>query len=92
MPTDLSLQSRLRNCLHTILELNESVDSPALLAVFMQELDLIRKFLQRLDEIVLEEEDVARIERATEVFLCELHGLFSPGKPTVQLGLKERLQ
>lgn len=79
MNINASLHSRLRNCLQTILELNDGFSSPVLVHAFMQELDLIRNFLLRLDAVELQEEDVLRIEKATEVFLNELRGLFATG-------------
>lgn len=81
MNMDASLHSRLRNCLQTILELNDGFNSPVLVHAFMQELDLIRAFLLHLDAVDLQEEDVLRIEKATEVFLNELRGLFAAGPP-----------
>lgn len=81
MSVDASLHSRLRNCLQTILELNDGFNSPVLVHAFMRELELIRKFLHHLDAAELQEEDVLRIEKATEVFLDELRGLFAAGQP-----------
>jgi hypothetical protein len=77
MSVDAFLHSRLRNCLQTVLELNDGSNSPVLAYAFRQELELIRKFLLQLDAVELREEDVLRIEKATEVFLNELRGLFA---------------
>jgi len=69
-PTVLS--ARIINCLQTILELEpllRSVDSGQLL---LSEFKTLKAFLKEMDAITLDEDDVERIETATERFLQEL--------------------
>jgi hypothetical protein len=75
MDDERLLQIRLRNCLQTILDLNENMDTNAFKLAFSDELDLMRNFLNGLDSIILNEADVLRIEDATEIFFKEL-GVF----------------
>ena len=83
MRDNLSLHSRLRNCLQTILELKEEMDGFSFGLVFFDEISMIRKFLGQLDDMDLCEDDVRRIEGATELLLRELNGLFAKteGRP-----------
>jgi hypothetical protein len=70
------LQIRLRNCLQTILDLNENMGTNAFKLAFSEELELIKTFLNGLDSMILNEADVSRIEDATEIFFKELNTFF----------------
>jgi hypothetical protein len=67
-----TLQVRLRNCLLTILELEPDLKRLEIGQELLAEYSLLRSFVDKLDEVMLEEEDVCRIERATATFLDEL--------------------
>jgi hypothetical protein len=92
MKVDLLLQSRLRNCLQTILELNESMGIHPFGLAFADELARLREFLARLDSIALREEDVARIEDATGVFFKELGVFFDGGQVLNNNAVRLRMQ
>nr|WP_243366297.1 hypothetical protein [Fundidesulfovibrio soli] len=67
-----TLAARIVNCLQTILELEpllQRIDSGSML---LPEFKVLKSFLNEMDGIDLDEEDVARIENATERFLQEL--------------------
>lgn len=66
------LQLRLKNCLQTILELEPDLRALSVQEKFHEELKLIRNYLDRLEDMSLSEEEVTRLERATETFLGEL--------------------
>ncbi len=68
----INLQFRLKNCLQTILELEPDIERLELGHVLLKEYSVLRSFIEKLDQVVLEEEDVCRIERATANFLEEL--------------------
>ncbi len=70
--TTENLQVRLRNCLLTILELEPDLKRLEIGQELLAEYSLLRSFVDKLDEVLLEEEDVCRIERATAIFLDEL--------------------
>jgi hypothetical protein len=64
--------ARIMNCLQTILELEpllRTIDSGHLL---LSEFKVLRAFMDDMDSVALDEEDVSRIEMATERFLQEL--------------------
>lgn len=69
---NLSLQLRLKNCLQTILDLESDLERLELGHVLLKEYTMLRSFADRVKTIPLREDDVARIERATECFLEEL--------------------
>lgn len=64
--------ARITNCLQTILELEpllRTIDSGQLL---LSEFKVLRAFMDDMDSVSLDEDDVSRIETATERFLQEL--------------------
>ncbi len=69
-----ALQSRLRNCLQTILELEPDLDGLELGHDLMKEFDTLKSFMEKLNVVELQEDDVRRIEIATANFLEELKG------------------
>ncbi|MDL2207325.1 hypothetical protein LJC09_00530 [Desulfovibrio sp. OttesenSCG-928-F20] len=66
------LNSRLRNCLVTILELEEDLEQTELGPVLQSEFSVLKEVVRRLDAVCVEEQDVCRIEAATSRFLAEL--------------------
>lgn len=66
------LNSRLRNCLITILELEGALENTHLGPALQDEFSLLKDVMQRLEEVKVEENDVCRIEVATGRFLAEL--------------------
>lgn len=66
------LQLRLKTCLQTILELEPDLSMLSIQEKFHEELRLIREYLDRLEHIRLSEEEIVRLEHATETFLGEL--------------------
>jgi hypothetical protein len=67
-----SLNSRLHNCLATILELEAALEHTHLGPALHDEFSLLKEVMQRLGEVKVEEPDVCRIEAATGRFLAEL--------------------
>jgi hypothetical protein len=92
MNTDRLLQIRLRNCLQTILDFNESMEAKGFGLAFSNEFELLREFLGRLDAMVLSEADVLRIEDATAVFFRELRGFFDQDHSPHNSGAHFRMQ
>ena len=67
-----SLNSRLRNCLVTILELEGTLEHTHLGPALQKEFTVLKGVMQRLEDVCVEEVDVDRIESATSRFLAEL--------------------
>lgn len=79
-----SHMARISNCLETILELEPELEKIEFGKSLLEEFGVLKDFLQRIDTVVLNEEDVERVESATASFLEELRGPLSkirPGKP-----------
>ena len=66
------LNSRLRNCLLTILELEGSLVDTELGPLLSPEFTILKQVLQRLESVHINETDVHRVEAATARFLEEL--------------------
>jgi len=66
------LNSRLRNCLLTILELEGALERTHLGPALQNEFSVLKEVVQKLDTVIVEENDVCRIEAATGRFLAEL--------------------
>lgn len=66
------LQSRLVNCLETILELESTLENFDFDTVLGDEFEQLRSFIENIDDVNLDESDVRRIEKATARFLEEL--------------------
>ncbi|MDR0828441.1 MAG: hypothetical protein LBN33_11340 [Desulfovibrio sp.] len=66
------LGSRLRNCLVTILELQEDLERTHLGLALQTEFSVLREVVKHLEYVNVEEQDVCRIEAATGRFLAEL--------------------
>lgn len=69
---DEQLHLRLRNCLQTILELEPDLQRMDMGEVLLKEFKLLKSFIKRLGDVEVDEQDVHRIETATESFLNEL--------------------
>lgn len=67
-----ALICRLRNCLVTILELEETLECTQLGNVLQKEFTVLKDVMQRLEDVTVEEHDVLRVEIATSRFLAEL--------------------
>lgn len=70
--SSLALLHRITNCLQTILELEPSIERLELGEAMRDEFEVLKSYLSRLEDIPLREEDVQRIEHATEAFLREM--------------------
>lgn len=66
------LNSRLRNCLLTILELEDALGQTHLGSALQSEFSVLKDVMTRLEDVKVEEHDVCRIEAATGRFLAEL--------------------
>lgn len=71
MDADL-LYYRLRNCLLTILDMEEALEKVCLRHMLHEEFSMIKNIMQHLEKLCVEEGDVRRIETATAHFLDEL--------------------
>ncbi len=72
MPDDTSLNSRLRNCLDTILELETPLLHTRMGGLLAQEFQSLKEVMEHLGAVAVCEGDVERIEAATDKFLIEL--------------------
>jgi len=66
------LTARIVNCLQTILEFEPMLRAMELGKFLLPEFSALKEFLDGLDGVSLDEDDVSRIETATERFLHEL--------------------
>ncbi len=82
------LHVRLKNCLQTILELEPDMSSLHMRTEFRTELETLKEYLNRVEDLDLAEEDVLRLERATANFLDELRLPLSQVRPD---GRKNRI-
>lgn len=69
---DENLSARISNCLHTILELEPDLEQLQFGHYLLRDFNILKMFLSHVEEIEVQEQDVARIEAATENFLREL--------------------
>ncbi|GHU92007.1 hypothetical protein AGMMS49974_01630 [Deltaproteobacteria bacterium] len=75
-----TLQIRLKNCIQTILELETDLSAEFLGSHFNNELTALKNYLQQVDNMMLAEDDVKRLEDATANFLAEIR-LSNKGLP-----------
>ncbi|MGE4555279.1 MAG: hypothetical protein AB7D07_00505 [Desulfovibrionaceae bacterium] len=68
---------RISNCLRTILDLEEDVERLEMGHTLIKEFQTLKDFLEQLERVDVQEEDVDRIETATAHFLEELRGPLS---------------
>ncbi len=66
------LQLRLSNCLQTILELEPDLERLELGHALIKEYAQLKSFVDKVNQLRLDEEDVRRIEMATASFLEEI--------------------
>ena len=83
------LSSRLRNCLVTILELENTLEQTHLGPALQNEFTVLKQVMRRLEDVNVEESDVCRIEAATGRFLAELKETL--GESTDVRGASSRL-
>ena len=67
-----TLAARIMNCLQTILELEPMLRRLDSGHILLSEFKVLKAFLDEMDGLSLDEDDVTRIETATEHFLQEL--------------------
>jgi len=78
---DENLSARIENCLHTILELEPDLEQLQFGHYLLRDFTILKMFLSRVEEIEVQEQDVARIEAATENFLKELREPLAQNEP-----------
>ena len=74
MTTVPQLHIRLRSCLQTILELESELKDLQVAEPLLAEFTVLKDIYNRLESLLVQEEDVKRIEDATSHFLDELKG------------------
>ncbi|RRD70104.1 MULTISPECIES: hypothetical protein [unclassified Desulfovibrio] len=67
-----ALQIRLKNCIQTILELEPEEISHDGRRHFAPEMRALEGYLAQVERMALHEDDVRRMESATDTFLAEL--------------------
>ena len=67
-----NLVYRLNNCLETILEMEQELEKLDLNNRFIEELEVLKGFMSKMEKIRVSEAEVERIESATDNFLLEL--------------------
>ena len=78
---DDNLSARIENCLHTILELEPDLERLQFGHYLLRDFNILKMFLSHVEEIEVQEQDVARIEAATENFLKELKEPLEQNEP-----------
>lgn len=73
--------ARISNCLQTILELEPELERIELGKSLLEEFSVLKDFLQKIDTVALNEDDVERVETATSNFLEELRGPLAQIRP-----------
>ena len=68
------LHLRLRSCLQAILELESELKTIKTAEPLLSELSVLKDIYGRLETLLIQEEDVQRIEEATASFFEELKG------------------
>lgn len=81
-----ALHNRLRNCLQTILELEPQIERLDMGHALTEEFGQLKAFIEKLEDVRLDEDDVERIERATEHFLAEVEAPLSQARETLPRG------
>ncbi|NDV27240.1 hypothetical protein [Desulfovibrio sp. JC010] len=67
-----NLVLRLNNCLETIIEMEQELEKLDLNSRFVEELEVLKGFMSKMEKIRVSEAEVERIETATDNFLLEL--------------------
>lgn len=81
MIEDPRLHTRLRSCLQTILDLEHSLGQMDVAQPILAEFAMLKEIYGRLETLLVQEEDVRRIEDATANFLFELRNALKDGAP-----------
>jgi len=68
------LHLRLRSCLQAILELEPELKTIGAAEPLLSEFSVLKDIYSRLETLIVQEEDVQRIEEATASFFEELKG------------------
>ena len=71
MEQSILLRARLKNCLTTILDMEEDFHSRGLDTVLRGELDFLKKYMDRVETLSLDESKVERLESVTARILSE---------------------
>ncbi len=87
---DESHLARISNCLQTILDLEPELEKLELGKGLLEEFGVLKDFLRRIDTVLLNEDDVSRVESATASFLEELRAPLARVRPNGRFG--SRLQ
>ena len=69
------LQMRLRSCLRAILDFEDELRELDAADPLLAEFATLKDVFERLDSLLVQEDDVQRIEAATASFFKELNGL-----------------
>lgn len=64
--------ARISNCLQTILDLEPALEKIEIGKSLLEEFSVLKEFLQKIETVSLNEDDVKRVEIATSNFLEEL--------------------
>ena len=76
------LHLRLRSCLQAIIDLEPELQSIHAAEPLLMELSVLKDIYGRLETLLIQEEDVRRIEEATASFFEELKGSIKPESPS----------
>lgn len=72
MGENSGLRFRLVNCLQTIIDLEPDLEQMDLGEKLEKEIKVLKTVIRKIDQYIVDEEDVLRVEEATSVFLEEL--------------------
>lgn len=72
MDINCELHLRLKHCLQTIIDLEIDISALPTYISFSDELKAIKSFIAKIENLDIDENDVLRLEKATENFLKEL--------------------
>lgn len=75
------LQLRLRSCLQAIIELEPELKTIRAADPLLSELSVLKDIYGKLETLLVQEEDVRRIEEATASFFEELKGSVKQDSP-----------
>ena len=81
MTDTASLQRRLGSCIETIVAIQASLDESRLDPVFVGKFKQLESSLRSIEITPVSEEDVQRVEDATNILLEELRFLYTTGEP-----------
>lgn len=73
--------ARISNCLQTILDLEPELERIEIGKPLLEEFSVLKEFLQKIETVALNEDDVTRVEIATSNFLEELRVPLAHARP-----------